>query len=70
MKPIWSARRGLDDLDPADSRAWTCHDVFIVRVRRGVRPRLRRSSVIWLTVSVTLILFAYLLAALLRPEKF
>ncbi|WP_171476265.1 K(+)-transporting ATPase subunit F [Frigoriglobus tundricola] len=25
---------------------------------------------IWLTVTVTLFLFAYLLAALLRPEKF
>jgi K+-transporting ATPase KdpF subunit len=30
----------------------------------------RRCDVIWLTVLVTLFLFGYLLAALLRPEKF
>ncbi|WP_072022267.1 K(+)-transporting ATPase subunit F [Zavarzinella formosa] len=35
-----------------------------------MRPRLGRISVIWLTVIVTALLFAYLLAALLRPEKF
>jgi K+-transporting ATPase KdpF subunit len=29
-----------------------------------------RRIVIWLTVLVTLILLAYLLAALLRPERF
>jgi K+-transporting ATPase KdpF subunit len=30
----------------------------------------RRLLVIWLTALVTLLLFAYLLAALVRPEKF
>ena len=31
---------------------------------------MRRTAVIWMTVAVTVFLFAYLLAALLRPEKF
>ena len=31
---------------------------------------MRRGAVIWLTVLVTLFLFIYLLAALLRPEWF
>ncbi len=31
---------------------------------------MRRRPVIWLTVLVTLFLFVYLLAALLRPEWF
>jgi K+-transporting ATPase KdpF subunit len=30
----------------------------------------RRPPVIWLTTIVTLLLFVYLLAALIRPEKF
>jgi K+-transporting ATPase KdpF subunit len=30
----------------------------------------RRVTMIWLTVVVTVLLFAYLLAAMLRPEKF
>jgi K+-transporting ATPase KdpF subunit len=35
-----------------------------------VRPRVTEAAVIWLTALVTLFLFAYLLAALLRPERF
>ncbi|WP_162671602.1 K(+)-transporting ATPase subunit F [Gemmata massiliana] len=31
---------------------------------------MRRTTVIWITVAVTLFLFVYLLAALLRPERF
>ena len=31
---------------------------------------MRRPFMIWLTVAVVLLLFAYLLAALLRPEWF
>ncbi|MBP3955287.1 K(+)-transporting ATPase subunit F [Gemmata sp. G18] len=31
---------------------------------------MRRTAVIWITVAVTLFLFVYLLAALLRPERF
>ncbi|WP_162271855.1 K(+)-transporting ATPase subunit F [Gemmata sp. SH-PL17] len=31
---------------------------------------MRRTTVIWITVAVTLFLFLYLLAALLRPERF
>lgn len=31
---------------------------------------MRRAAVIWLTVTVTVLLFVYLLAALLRPERF
>jgi K+-transporting ATPase KdpF subunit len=30
----------------------------------------RRIAVIWLTAAVIVLLFAYLLAALLRPERF
>ncbi|MEO2090941.1 MAG: K(+)-transporting ATPase subunit F [Gemmataceae bacterium] len=31
---------------------------------------MRRITVIWLTAAVIVLLFAYLLAALLRPERF
>ncbi len=31
---------------------------------------MRRIAVIWLTAAVIVLLFAYLLAALLRPERF
>ena len=31
---------------------------------------MRATAMIWLTVIVTLFLFAYLLVALLRPERF
>ena len=41
-----------------------------VRLPRGLRPRLKGSDMILLTAIVTLLLFAYLLAALLRPEWF
>jgi K+-transporting ATPase KdpF subunit len=41
-----------------------------VRVHGRLRESLRDRPMIWLTVLVTLFLFIYLFAALLRPEWF
>jgi len=41
-----------------------------VRLRLGLRQGLKGHAMIWFTAAVTLFLFAYLLAALLRPEWF
>ena len=45
-------------------------DGIDVRFRCRLRPRVEAHSMIVLTALVTLLLFVYLLAALLRPEWF
>jgi K+-transporting ATPase KdpF subunit len=57
-------------VDTRDVFAGPAHDGFDVRVRGRVRQGVRGVVMIWLTVLVTLFLFGYLLAALLRPERF
>jgi K+-transporting ATPase KdpF subunit len=57
-------------LAPGPVRLGAAHVGTDVRLCRGLRESLKEAAVIWLTVLVTLFLFAYLLAALLRPEWF
>jgi K+-transporting ATPase KdpF subunit len=59
-------------LAAGDVFARTRNDGFDVRFLGGLRESLNRGRLvmIWLTILVTIFLFVYLLAALLRPEWF
>jgi K+-transporting ATPase KdpF subunit len=64
------AHDGPCHLDSRPVPSGTGHDGSDVRLRPGLREGLKETAVIWLAVVVTLFLFVYLLAALLRPEWF
>jgi len=64
---------GADEPDCLVARpgaAGAFHNGPDVPVRGGLREGLKGARMIWLTVVVTVLLFVYLLAALLRPEWF
>jgi K+-transporting ATPase KdpF subunit len=61
---------GPDHLASRSVSPGAAHLWVDVSVRGGLRKGLKGALMIWLTVIVALLLFIYLLAALLRPEWF
>ena len=54
----------------ADVRARLSRLGALLRISAGLRKDLRRSDVIYLTAVIAAFTFGYLLAAMIRPERF
>jgi K+-transporting ATPase KdpF subunit len=68
-------RYGSDSLEPANLAARLIRAGFggdgpVVRLHRRMRKSLEDHGMIWVSLVVAVLLFIYLLVALLRPEWF
>ena len=61
---------GYDLLDSGDGCAGVVHDGIDVCLHGGLRQGVKGLSMLFLSAIVTVLLFIYLLSALLRPEWF